>query len=319
MVVAYKMLPIVYQRISTYCEVKQWDKREPIPRELLLEWIKDAEGLLVAPHIQVDEQFLHHASKLRVIAQSAVGHDNIDIDACTKRKISVGFTPGVVVNATADLTFGLLLSSTRRIHEGREFVRQGYWQQNKNMSFGVDLFGKTLGIVGMGHIGTAVARRARPFGLDIIYYNRNRRTDEQELGISYSPFNELLARADFIIVLVPLSPETCGMFGREQFAKMQSTAYFINAARGKIVDTEALVEVLVTQKIAYAAMDVTDPEPLPQNHPLLTLPNVLITPHMGTATTETRIKMVNLTVDNLLAGLEGRPLPACVNDELDLK
>jgi glyoxylate reductase len=301
------------KRLQNICDVQQWEKAELMPRDILLEWVADAEGLIVTSGIRVDEELLQHAPKLKVIAQAAVGYDNIDIDACTKFGIPFGNTPGVLVDATADLAFSLLLCSARRIHEGWDFVRRDLWYQGHPISFGVDIAGKTLGIVGMGQIGAAVAKRAKAFGMNILYYNRNRRPDEEQIGAMYQPFDALLEQADFLIVLTPLSKETRGLFGREQFIKMKSTAYFINVSRGPVVDTEALLEALRSREIAYAALDVTDPEPLSKEHPLLKLSNILITPHIGSATTETRIAMAELTADNLLAGLEDKPLPACVN------
>jgi glyoxylate reductase len=313
-VMARKLLPLAQQRLEQSCEIIAWDKEEAMPREVLLDWIQDAEGLVAAPNITIDEELLARAPKLRVIAQPAVGYNNIDIDACTRRGIPVGYTPGVLVEATADLAFGLLLCATRRIHEGWDFVRQGQWQANRNIPLGIDLFGKTLGIVGMGQIGSAVARRARAFGLNVIYHNRTRRTDEQSLGTEYAGFEELLRQADFIIVLSSLTPETRGMFGARQFELMKPTVYFVNASRGAIVDTKALMDALSAGEIAYAALDVTDPEPLPGDHPLLKYSNILVTPHIGSATTETRNSMARLTADNLLAGLAGMPLPASVNE-----
>jgi len=300
-------------RIQEVCEVRAWEKVDPIPRENLFEWLKDAEGLVVTGNIQVDEELLQHAPSLKVIVQSAVGYDNINIEACTRRGILFGNTPGVLVDATADLAFSLLLCSARRIHEGWESVRTGSWHSGCKIPFGIDLAGKTLGIVGMGQIGVAVAKRAKAFGMKIIYYNRNRRSNDNEIGAIYESFHGLLEQSDYVIVLTPLSKETRGLFGREQFKKMKSTAYFINVSRGPVVDTDALLDALRTGEIAYAALDVTDPEPLLGDHPLLTLPNILITPHIGSATIETRTAMAQLTADNLLAGLSGEPLPACVN------
>ena len=301
------------ERIQKICEVREWKKADPMPRELLFDWLKNAEGLVATGNIQVDEELLQHAPKLKVIVQSAVGYDNVDIAACTRHGVPFGNTPGVLVDATADLAFSLLLCAARRIHEGWDFVRAGSWQPGRNIPFGIDLAGKTLGIVGLGQIGAAVAKRARAFGMEVIYHNRNRRSNDNEIGATYESFNGLLAKADCIIVLTPLSKETRGLFGREQFKKMKPTAYFINVARGPVVDTAALYDALRTGEIAYAALDVTDPEPLPGDHPLLTLPNILITPHIGSATTETRTAMAQLTADNLLAGLAGKPLPAGVN------
>lgn len=301
------------KRIQEVCEVKQWEKAEPIPRDILFEWLQEAKGLIVTHNVHVDTELLQHGPQLKVIVQAAVGYDNVDIDACTQFGIPFGNTPGVLVNATADLAFSLLLCSARRVHEGWDFVRSNSWSQGQHMPFGIDLAGKTLGIVGMGQIGAAVAKRAKVFGMNVIYYNRNRRPDDAELGANYQPFDILLSQADCIIVLTPLSQATRGLFGREQFKKMKSTAYFINVSRGPVVDTAALIEALQTGEIAYAALDVTDPEPLTTDHPLTKLPNVLTTPHIGSATTETRLAMAQLTADNLLAGLAGKTLPACVN------
>ncbi|SDF52080.1 2-hydroxyacid dehydrogenase [Sporolituus thermophilus] len=318
-VVAGKMRACALAKINSECHVRQWDKIEPIPRNLLYEWLADAEGLVSTGDVRVDDELLAHAPHLRVIAQASVGYDNVDIAACTRRGIPFGNTPGVLVEATADLTFGLLLCAARRIHEGWNQVASGRWLNNHDVPFGIDLYGKTLGIVGMGRIGAAVARRARACGMQVIYHNRSRRADDEHLGAAYVAFDDLLAQADCIVVLVPLSPASRGMFGRAEFAKMKRTAYFINAARGGLVDTQALYDALKEGQIAYAALDVTDPEPLPGDHPLLTLPNVLITPHIGSATHETRDRMAMLTADNLLAGLAGRPLPACVNPEVNYR
>ena len=303
----------VIERIQQVCDVKQWEKVDPIPREILFEWLKDAVGLIVTSNIQVDEELLQHAPKLKVIAQAAVGYDNIDIGACTRHGVLFGNTPGVLVEATANLAFSLLLCSTRRIHEGWDFVRAGSWHPGHNISLGIDVSGKTLGIVGMGRIGAALGKKARAFGMNVIYNNRHPRADDKEIGATYESFDALLSKADFVIVLTPLSQETRGLFGREQFLRMKSTAYFINVSRGPVVDTDALLDALQTGKIAYAALDVTDPEPLPGDHPLLKLDNILITPHIGSATTETRTAMAQLAADNLLAGLKGKPLPTCVN------
>lgn len=313
------LLPEAQRKLLERCDARVWDKEEMMPRAVLAEWLADAEGLVAAPNIQIDDGLLSHAPKLRVIAQTAVGYNNIDVAACTRRGIPVGYTPGVLVDATADLTFGLVLCAARRIHEGWDYVRQGMWRANKGMGLGVDLAGKTLGIVGMGRIGAAVARRAVAFGMRVIYHNRTRRADDGDFGARYAAFDELLREADFVVVLLPLSAATQKAFGAAQFALMKPTAYFVNASRGAVVDTEALTEALATGRIAYAALDVTDPEPIPADHPLLALPNVLVTPHIGSATVETRAAMAMLTADNMLAGLAGKPLPACVNESVNYK
>lgn len=316
-VIIGKINDTLIERLQEQCEIKMWDKTSGIPQEILVEWLKDAEGLISRGDIKIDDALLSQAPKLRVIAQSSVGYDNISIEACTNHSIPFGNTPGVLVEATADLAFGLLLTSARGIHEGWEYVKAGKWGSSVNFPLRVDLYGKNLGIVGMGNIGRSVAKRAQASGMNILYHNRAPREENDQLGATYVPFNTLLEKSDFIVVLVPLTEQSRGLFGREQFSKMKSTCYFINTSRGAVVDTEALYEALVDKKIAYAALDVTDPEPINMEHPIMGLENVLITPHIGSATHETRMAMASLTVDNLLAGLNREKLPACVNEAVN--
>ncbi|MHA6250762.1 2-hydroxyacid dehydrogenase [Oceanobacillus sp. CAU 1775] len=312
-----KMNGTLLERLHEQCELIIWDKSDPIPREILLEWVKDADGLISRGDIKINDELLSNAPKLRVIAQPSAGFDNVSIDACTRRSIPFGNTPRVLVEATADLTFGLLLTSARRIHEGWEFVQAGEWKTGTNIPLAIDLYGKKLGIVGMGNIGRAVAKRAQASGMNIIYHNRNPREENEQLGASYVSFQTLLEESDFVVVLVPLSEQSKGLFGREEFSKMKPTSYFINASRGAIVDTDALYEALLNKEIAYAALDVTDPEPLSIDHPIMSLKNILITPHIGSATTETRMAMASLTVDNIVAGLNKKKLPSCVNESVN--
>lgn len=312
-VITGKVQPIALEMMREACDVVSWDSVQPIPKETLYEWIKDAHGLFCSGSIRVDEALLEHAKQLRVICQSSVGYDNVDVDACTAHGIPFGNTPDVLTEATADLTFGLLLSAARRIHEGYNQVKAGEWVNNFEIPFGSDLYGKNLGIVGMGSIGAAVARRAQGFGMRVLYYNRRPRQDDEVTKATYASFDDVLAESDFLVVLVPLSTSSRNMFGPEQFRRMKSTAYFINVARGLVVDTMALYEALKNGEIHYAAVDVTHPEPLPGNHPLLQLQNFLVTPHVGSATHETRDRMAELTVRNLLAGLNRQPLTTCVN------
>lgn len=318
-VVIGKLNPLVIEKLEEKCNIKQWGKPERIPQEKLYEWMEEAEGFISSGDIHVNDELLSHAPKLRVIAQSSVGYDNVDIEACTKRSIPFGNTPGVLVEAVADLAFGLLLTSARRIHEGWNFVQAGNWTVGNRLPFGVDLYGKTLGIVGMGSIGKAVVKRAQASGMRVIYHNRKQRADDEQTGAMFVSFDQLLAESDFIVVLVPLSAATRHLFGKEQFAKMKSTAYFVNVSRGAVVDTEALYNALRDNEIAYAAVDVIDPEPINADHPLLTLRNIFITPHIGSATIETRAKMAELTAENLLAGLEKKRLLECVNQEVNYK
>jgi glyoxylate reductase len=283
-------------------------------RESVLAQLADADALLCNSELpDVDDTMLARASRLRVIASSAVGYDNIDVAACTRRGIAVSNARGSLVEAVADLVYALVLCAMRRVLVGVEWARLGEWM-SAPAPYGVDLEEKTLGIVGMGDIGTAVARRALASGMRVVYHNRRPRAMPNErFPATYLPFEELLGVADCVVVLVPLSPETRRLFGPAQFARMQPTAHFVNASRGPVVDTDALVEALRTGRIAYAALDVTDPEPLPQEHPLFSMPNVMITPHIGSATHETRERMTLLAAENVVAGLQGRPLPTIVN------
>lgn len=301
--------------IRERCEVQSWDEQGSIPREVLFQWLEDAEGLMSVgtQSAKVDMELLSHAPLLRVISQSSVGYDNIDVAACTARGIPFGNTPGVLTEATADLAFLLLMCAARRIKESCLIVQQGKWTPLVEIPLGVDLFGKTLGLVGMGQIGSAVARRAQACGMNIIYHNRRRRPPEEEQGATFVGFSELLTQSDFVLVLVPLSDESRGMFNRKTFAKMKKTAFFINAARGAIVETDALYEALKDGTISGCALDVTDPEPIQPDHPLVSLPNVFITPHIGSGTEETRDRMAMLAAENLILGLEKKPLKTCVN------
>jgi len=314
-------MPEADQWIRERCEVKSWDEPGVMPRELLLEWLADAEGLMSVggQPVKVDAELLAHAPKLRVIAQSSVGYDNIDVAACTASRVPFGNTPGVLTEATADLAFLLVLSAARRLRESVAIVQEGRWTQTVQIPLGVDLCGKTLGMVGLGQIGSAVARRAQASGMEIIYHNRRRRSPAEENGAVYVEFAELLERSDFIVVLVPLNEESRGLFGAQQFGKMKKTAFFINAARGAIVKTEELYEAVKNNVIAGCALDVTDPEPIPADHPLLQLPNVFVTPHIGSATLETRNRMAMLAAENLILGLEKKPLKTCVNQEVNYR
>ena len=317
-VITGHIMPQALAAIQAQCDVLQWEQPGVPALDQLGDWLQTAEGLLTLPNIAVNAELLAAAPKLRVIAQPAVGYDNIDIKACTDRKIPFANTPGVLVETTADLAFGLLLTAARRIHEGWNWVQAGKWPAAA-LPLGVDLYGKTLGIVGLGAIGAAVTRRAQASGMKVIYNNRRQRPDDGLTGAEFCRFEELLVNSDFIIVLTPLSAESRGLFGAGEFARMKPTAYLINAARGAVVDTEALYTALTERQIAYAALDVTDPEPLPADHPLIKLPNILITPHIGSATTETRGRMALLAAENLLLGLAGKPLVTCVNNEVNYR
>jgi len=295
-----------------------WEGELPPPKEVLLREVAGCDGLLCLLTDPIDKEVIDAGKRLRVISQYAVGVDNIDLEAATARGIPVGHTPGVLTEATADLTFALLLAAARRIPEGVEHVRQGRWRTWEPMVLlGREVWGKTIGIVGLGRIGTAVARRARGFAMRVLYHSRSRKPDlEAELGVEYTPLEDLLAQADFVSLHCPLTPETHHLIDEAALRRMKPTAILINAARGPVVDTDALLRALREGWIEAAALDVTDPEPLPADHPLLDLPNCIVVPHLGSATVAARERMAVMATENLLAGLHGERLPYCANPEV---
>ena len=307
-----KMRDVAFEKLDAAVNLLGWQKGGRVPAEQFDEWLAKADALFSTGNIKINEELLAKAPNLKVIAQASVGYDNIDIAACNARNIPVGNTPGVLVDAVADLAYALILDSARKIVLAYDHVKSGKWGENKPFGLATDLANKTLGVVGMGDIGSAIAERAKASKMKIVYHNRNRRADDEALGATYVTFDELLAQADFIVIAVTLNPTTKGMFNKEAFAKMKDGVRIVNISRGAVIDTEAMYEALLSGKLAHAAMDVTDPEPLPGAHKLLSLPNVTVTPHMASATTETRDAMALLTVDNILAGLEGKPMPAQV-------
>ncbi|HEY9702493.1 MAG TPA: D-glycerate dehydrogenase, partial [Allocoleopsis sp.] len=296
-----------------------WDQSEPPPYSILLEKVANIEGLLCLLTDKIDQKLIDNAPGLKVISQMAVGYDNIDIKAATNQGILIGNTPGVLTEATADLTWALLMAITRKITEGQEYIKQGKWTTWQPMGLlGADFVGSTLGIIGLGRIGQAVARRAKGFNLNILYHNRHRLDVnlEQELGVKYVSLEELLQESDFITLHTPLTDNTYHLIGSNELKLMKKTAFLINTARGQILNQNALHHALIEGEIAGAALDVTDPEPLPSNHELLQLNNVIITPHIGSASYETRSRMAIIAAQNLLAGLQGKPLVSCVNPDV---
>ncbi len=298
----------VVERLREHADVTDVSAR---PRA---EWdaaLASATGVLVSSNVPVDAAFLAAAPALRIVATWSVGYDNVDLAALAARGIVLTNTSGSLVETVADLTYALVIFAVRNLAAGLNWVRSGRWMQG-NMPFGHDLEGATLGIVGFGQIGLAVAKRAHVSGMRVIYSNRNPRADDADTGASYRPFDALLAEADCVVLLVPLTAETRGMFGDEQFAKMKPTATLVNVARGAVVDTDALLRALEQKKIAGAALDVTEPEPLPPDHPLIGRDDVVIVPHVGSATFETRARMAMRAAENLLAFIDGKPLPTPV-------
>jgi glyoxylate reductase len=288
------------ERLRAAHDTEVWPERLPPTVTRLRERARDAEGLLTMLTDRIDAGLIAGCPQLRAIANYAVGYDNIDVAAAAARGIRVGNTPDVLTGATADLAFALILAAARRLADGEALVRAGGWTTwEPDAHLGWDVHGATLGIIGRGRIGEAVARRAAGFDMEILYAGRHGDT----------PPLQLLARSDFVSIHCPLTPETRHLIDAVALAEMKPTAILVNTARGPIVDPVALREALVAGTIAGAALDVTDPEPLAADDPLLTAPNLLVVPHIGSATHATRERMADLAVDNLLSALGGDPMP----------
>ncbi len=305
------------ERLAARCDVKMRAEDAPLDPAQLAESCRDIEGLM-ATGVRVSEDVVAQAPRLRAVANVGVGYDNIDVAACTHRRIAVTNTPDVLTETTADLAFALLMAVPRRLVECDRYVREGQWKSNKwELLWGSDIYGKTLGVYGLGRIGKAVVRRARGFSMRVIYYDVVRPTLalEKELGAQYVDRETLLKEADFLTLHVPLTPETHHLVGARELSMLKPTAFLINAARGKCVDEAALVEALKSKRLAGAGLDVFEHEP--HVHPaLLSMPNVVLAPHVGSATAQTRLAMAMLAAENLLAALDGRRPPNLVNPEI---
>ncbi|MGE6629954.1 2-hydroxyacid dehydrogenase [Bacillus sp. NPDC077027] len=289
--------------------IEMWPHEdEPCPREELERQANRADGLLTMLSDQIDQALLDHAPNLKVVANLAVGYDNIDLKAAHANGVTACHTPDVLTESTADLAFALLISSARRIVEASDWVKEGKWTGwGPLLLAGADVHHKTLGIVGMGSIGTALAKRAKGFDMKVCYHNRTRKKEaEQQLGVTYSSFDDLLMQSDFIVCLTPLTSETENMFNADAFAKMKETAFFVNVSRGQTVDETALYDAVTTGKIAGAGLDVFRKEPVSNTHPLTQLKNVTVLPHIGSASVETRKNMMHLCAENIALVLNGK-------------
>ena len=304
--------------LQEVCQVEIWDREVPPPYEVISEKIADKEGLLCLLTDRIDAGLMEAAPGLKVISQCAVGYDNVDVDAATARGIPVGNTPGVLTDATADFAFTLMMAAARRLGEAIDYVRDGRWQTwGLTLLLGQSVYGATLGIVGLGRIGQALARRARGFDMTVLYHDVARNPGaESELGVEYRPLDDLLRESDFISLHVSLTEETEGLIDGDKLALMKPNAVLVNTSRGPVVDAGALYQALEEGQIAGAALDVTDPEPLPADHKLLALPNLIVAPHIASATVKSRNLMAERAVRNLVAGLRGERLPYCVNPEV---
>ena len=308
----------VVDSLRMKADIWMWPENRVMPKPELFARVEEAAGLYCMLTDSIDSELLDAAPRLAAISQMAVGVDNVDVAACTARGIPVGHTPDVLTETTADTAFGLLVAAARRFREGMEDVVEGRWGEWDPLALvGWDLHGSTLGIVGLGRIGRAVARRAAGFGMTVLYNKRTRdHAAESELGVEFRSFEALLEEADHVVVLTSLNSGTFRLIDAAALDRMKPTATLVNAARGPVVDTAALVQALTRQRIAAAGLDVTDPEPIPPDHPLVSLPNCFIVPHIGSATVRTRILMAERAADNLVAALAGEPMPYCVNPEV---
>lgn len=305
------------KKLAEYASVEAWPGELPPPYEVLLEKVAQVDGLLTLLTDPIDANLIAHAGpNLKVIAQYAVGFDNIDIKAATAKGIPVSNTPGVLTESTADFTWALMMAAARRVSEGDREVHDGIWRTwGPNVLTGYDIFGATLEIVGFGRIGKAVARRAKGFNMRVLYYDPQCEPDS-EIGAECVNLDELLAESDFVTLHTYLSKETYHLMGRMQFEKMKRSAVLVNTSRGPVVDPEALAWALSKGIIAAAALDVTEPEPIPTDSPLLKLNNLIITPHIASAGKTTRLRMAEKAVENMIAGLKGNRLPDCANPEV---
>ena len=306
--------------IKSHCDAEIWSDPLPPPHALLRQKVAACEGLVALLTDKIDAALMDAAPRLKVVSNYAVGFNNIDIPAATERGICVGNTPGVLTDATADMAFCLLIAASRRVVEGHQYTLAGKWKTWEPLGhLGQDLAGKTLGIVGMGRIGYAMAKRCYAgWDMKILYHDVYRSEKaEKDLGARQVGFDTLLAESDFISVHTDLNEKTRHMFGGEQFKKMKRTAIFVNSARGPLVDQKALFEALKSKTIFAAGLDVTDPEPPVMDDPLLQLPNVVIAPHIASATVGTRNAMAEICANNLIAGLTGQKLPAWVNPDVE--
>ncbi len=306
--------------IAQVAEMEVWPEELPPPYEMLLEKVQNIDGLLSLLTDKIDANLMIVAPKLKVISNMAVGYDNINIPEATSHGIVVGYTPGVLTETTADFAFALLMAIARRVAEADRFTRKGQWKTwGPMVMLGQDIHHATLGLVGLGRIGTEISKRAKGFNMKVIYFDTQRRSmeEERELGVEYVPeLSALLSQSDLISLHVPLTEQTRHLIGAKEFALMKPTTILVNTSRGPVVDQEALYEALQSRQIFAAGIDVVETEPISPSDPLLTLDNVIITPHIASASVTTRTKMAKMAAENLIAGLSGQIPPNCANPEV---
>ncbi len=317
--VTRQIFPDALDLIEKFAELELWPDDEPPSPEQLMEAMSNVDGAIINVMDRIDAPLLDAAPKLRVLSQVAAGLDNIDIPEATKRDIMVGYTPGVLAKSTADLAFALLLAVARRVVESDKWVREGNWKISHHPMFwlGSEVNGSTLGILGLGGIGLEMAKRGLGFDMKVLYHSRTRKRDlEKEYGLKYASFKRVLAESDFLSIHVPLTPQTNHFIGEKQLKMMKPSSILVNLSRGPVVDTDALHQALTKGTIAGAGLDVFDPEPVPTDHPILGLDNVVVLPHIGSASNRSRRDMHLLAARNLVAGLNGNRLEECANPEV---
>ena len=302
------------EHLAQHCQMEVWEDFLPPDYASLLGKAAEANGLLCLLTDRIDARLMDAAPQLKVISNMAVGYDNIDVAAASARGIPVGNTPGVLTETTADFAFALLMAAARRIPQAQQYIRAGEWRTwHPTVLSGQDIYGATLGIIGFGRIGQAVARRAAGFGMRILAHSRGQSPDMAAMGAEWRSLDDLLRESDFVSLHLPLTEATREFIGARELTLMKPSAMLVNTARGGVLDQRALYEALRDGIILAAALDVTEPEPIPLDDPLLTLDNCLIVPHIASASVATRAKMAQMAVDNVIAGLRGEPLPTCAN------
>ncbi len=300
--------------LAQSCELEVWDRELPPGREELLRGVAEADALVSLLTDSITDEIIAAAPHLKVIANYAVGYENVDVAAATARGIVITNTPDALTETTADFAWALMLAAARRIPEGIEYVRAGRWRTwGPELLLGPDVWGATLGLVGLGRIGSAVARRAQGFGMSVLYHTPSPHPEAQDLA-AWTELDDLLTRADFVSIHTPLTPKTRGLIDARRLALMKPGAVLINTARGPVVDSTALYDALHAGKLFAAGLDVTDPEPLAADHPLLSLPNCIVVPHIASASYATRERMAVMCARNALAVLRGEPAPNAVNE-----
>lgn len=316
--VTRRIAPEALEKLAQVCQVEVWQEETPPSAQTLAEKAAHAQGLLTLLTDPMNADLIHQSPELKVISQMAVGYDNIDIAAATQAGIPVGHTPGILTETTADFTWALLMAAARRVVEAHQEVQKGIWRPwGPDVLTGVDLYGATLGIVGFGRIGQAVARRAAGFDMQVLYSDPHCDPEEEKrTGARCVTLDELLRQSDFVTLHTYLSPETFHLISTDQLKKMKPSAILINTSRGPVVDSQALDQALQDGIIAGAALDVTEPEPIPQDSPLLRRPNVVVTPHIASASKATRRRMAEMAVENLIAGVTDQRLPHCANPDV---